>query len=70
MECRTFSHIDNGIKIFKDKIRYDTLDEAIIDAKILNNKEGQLHKAVSYKCKVCFKYHVGRTERPVKKRYF
>lgn len=51
MECTT--------KWGKPKRKYDTLDEAIEACKKLNSNEKRIHKLVSYKCSICFKYHIG-----------
>ena len=66
--CKTFSHIDsNGNKVWKDKKKFDTLDDAIIEAKRINSLEKTIHKVVSYKCEVCHKYHIGRNGKLIKK---
>lgn len=41
------------------KQKYETLDLAIAAAKKCNNQPKRIHKMVAYKCKVCFKYHIG-----------
>jgi hypothetical protein len=65
--CKTFSHIDeNGDKVWKNKKKFDTLDEAIKEAKRINNLNKTIHKVVSYKCTVCYKYHIGRNGKLVK----
>ena len=59
--CKTFSHLDeNGDKVWKNKKKFNTLDEAIIEAKRINSLSKTIHKVVSYKCTVCHKYHIGR----------
>ena len=60
MKCQT-NHPD-GIK---DKLKFDTLDDAIEHAKWVNSKEDILQKVVAYKCNLCFKYHVGRNGRNI-----
>lgn len=43
-----------------EKIKYETLDDAIEIAKKINRRNGQGKlKMVSYKCNKCFKYHIG-----------
>ncbi len=43
-----------------EKIKYETLDDAIEIAKKINQRNGQGKlKMVSYKCNKCFKYHIG-----------
>lgn len=70
MECKTFSHIDeNGEKVFKSKKTYDTHDEAIAKCKKLNLADKQINKLVSYKCKECCKYHIGRNGKPITDKY-
>lgn len=46
--------------------------QAIAEARSLNLSEKQIHKAVAYKCSVCHKWHIGKsnkvlTEKDVKK---
>lgn len=48
--------------ILKPKHRYNTQDEAIEDAKIINKKPNQIHKVVPYRCSVCKKYHLGKNK--------
>lgn len=61
MECNTLERYDeNGNPIYKLKKKFDTLDQAIAHAKIVNSNDHVIHKVVAYKCKVCYKYHVGR----------
>ena len=45
---------------FIPKKQYDTLEDAIKVAKMINKKENQIHKVVSYKCDRCHKFHVGK----------
>lgn len=49
----------NGNIVYKRKL--NTSDEAIKEAKRLNNKPNQIHKTVAYKCAICSKYHVGKS---------
>lgn len=50
---------DNSIILMKKpKKKFDTLDNAIIACKSINKKTKM--KVVSYKCKHCFQYHIGR----------
>lgn len=61
MECETIERYDEKLNpIFKPKLKFDTLDDAISHAKYVNSKEYIIHKVVAYKCTICFKYHVGR----------
>jgi len=70
MECKTFSHINNGRKVYSNKKQFDSLEEAISRAKTINNKKGQIHKVVSYKCSICYKFHIGKNGKPLIKKYF
>lgn len=64
--CKTFSHIDeNGNKVFKNKKAFDTQDDAIKEQIRINNKPNQIHKVVTYNCKTCGKYHIGRTSKVI-----
>ena len=61
MECDTIERYDENLNpILKPKLKFNTLDEAIEHAKYVNSKDHIIHKVVAYKCKKCFKYHVGR----------
>lgn len=61
MTCDTVISIDsNGLKHYKPKKAYDTLDEAILEAKRQNARDAQITKVVAYKCSYCQKYHIGR----------
>lgn len=67
MECETKEYINqSGEWVMKPKRKYDTLDEAIKAAKIENSKNERIHKVVAYKCKICFKYHIGRNGKEIK----
>ncbi len=67
MECKTIERYDeNGIPIYKLKKKFDTLDQAIAHAKLVNSNDHVIHKVVAYKCKSCFKYHVGRNGKILK----
>lgn len=70
MECSTLESIVNGLKVYKPKRKFKTLDEAIKQAKYVNGNPNQIHKVVSYKCTICFNYHVGRNGKQINKRYF
>jgi len=61
MTCDTLIRTEpDGKKIFKKKKAYNTLDEAIAQAKKLNALDIQVKKLVAYKCTYCCKYHIGR----------
>jgi hypothetical protein len=55
-------------KVIKKK-GYDSLDEAILQAKIINVHPTVTEKNVPYKCTVCHKYHVGRNGKPITEKY-
>jgi hypothetical protein len=70
MQCKTFSHIgEDGEKVYKSKKAFDTLDDAILQCKIENAKSKQISKLVSYKCKECHKYHMGRNGKTLTQKY-
>lgn len=48
------------VPVYKSKQKFDSLDDAITKAKIINSKPYIIHKVVAYKCSKCHKYHVGR----------
>lgn len=61
MECQTLERYDENLNpIYKPKKTFDTLDEAIENAKKVNCREHVIHKVVGYKCSKCGKYHLGR----------
>jgi hypothetical protein len=66
MECTTIERYEDGQPIYKSKKKYDTLDEAIAHAKVVNSGDHIIHKVVAYKCKVCLKYHIGRNGNTLK----
>lgn len=69
MECKTLEYYDsNNQQVFKNKKCFDTLDEAIAVAKEENAKEYHINKVVAYKCKTCFKYHIGRNGKEIKEK--
>ena len=70
MQCKTFSHINNGRKVYKPKTQFATMDRAIVEAKRVNALPTTINKIVSYKCKECYQYHVVRNGKPIKKKYF
>lgn len=67
-QCETFYYVDtNGKSITKKKRVFETLDDAIVECKKLNAQSHRINKVVSYKCKKCFKYHIGRNGKEIKK---
>lgn len=64
MTCDTIVRINpDGSKVYKRKKAYNTLDDAIKQAKRMNSEVHMIHKLVSYKCSYCHKYHVGRSKK-------
>ena len=61
MYCRTIKGYDDfGLPVYKSKKQYNTLDEAIAEARFINSKSTTICKVVPYKCPECFKFHLGR----------
>lgn len=60
MTCNTKTQSEDGKLEWKYKRAFNTLDEAIAEAKKQNAKEDHTMKLVGYKCTYCFKYHIGR----------
>ena len=46
--------------VYKKKRKFETLEEAITEAKVVNSRIGVIHKVVAYRCELCFKFHLGR----------
>jgi hypothetical protein len=64
--CRTIERYElDGTPVYKDKAKFDTLDEAILECKKQNALPHRIHKVVSYKCKTCHKYHIGRNGKEI-----
>ena len=67
MECKTIERYDeNGNPVYKPKQAFETQDQAINVAKIINSQDHIIHKVVPYKCKECHKYHLGRNGKILK----
>lgn len=60
MVCNTKTQSEDGTTTWKYKKAFETLDEAISEAKKRNASERQIIKLVGYKCTYCCKYHIGR----------
>lgn len=43
----------------KPKVKFNTLEDAIAMAKVLNQQDKRIHKLIAYKCWACFKFHLG-----------
>jgi hypothetical protein len=66
--CETLLYIDkDGNRVTKPKRKFKHLDDAIAECKRVNAKPQTIHKVVSYKCKVCHYYHIGRNGKILKK---
>jgi hypothetical protein len=62
MECQTLEGYDENLNPrFKPKLKFETLDLAIAEAKKVNSLNHIIHKVVAYKCTKCQKYHIGRS---------
>jgi hypothetical protein len=69
MECDTILRYDENLKpVLKPKKKFNTLDDAIIEAKKVNSNDKIIHKLVAYKCTKCFKYHIGRNGKELKEK--
>jgi hypothetical protein len=67
MECQRIERYDeNRQPVYVPKKAFDTLEDAIVVAKFINSQDHVIHKVVSYKCKVCHKFHVGRNGKELK----
>ena len=51
----------DGQQVRKPKRRFQTSDDAIRAAMIMNRKESTIHKFVAYKCNKCGWYHIGHS---------
>lgn len=68
--CQTLSHYDELQRpVYKNKHPFETHDLAVKACKIYNLKEQQIKKLVTYKCKVCHKYHIGRNGNDINAKY-
>jgi len=69
-ECQTILRYNGDLSpVYKDKKKYKTHDLAVIACKKQNSSSSQIHKLVTYKCKVCHSYHIGRNGKPIDKKY-
>jgi len=60
MECDKIFENEKGELITTPKRKFSTIDEATIVAEYENSKFDRTYKVVTYKCKICYKYHIGR----------
>ena len=64
MKCNTIERYgENNRPIFKEKEKFNSLDEAIEIAGKMNLRKGQIRKIISYKCDMCHHYHIGRSKK-------
>lgn len=70
MECTT-KHLNPVTQLMEDKPKkqFRTNEQAIAHAKFVNGLPNRINKVVSYKCPVCFMFHVGRNGKPLTKKY-
>ena len=67
MECQRLERYDENLQpVYKSKKAFDTQDEAIEVAKLINARDHVIHKVVPYRCGVCKKYHLGRNGKELK----
>ena len=68
--CNTLVRTEeDGTKVYKDKKKFESLDDAIEACKKVNAQPHRISKLVSYKCKCCHKYHIGRNGKTITKKY-
>ncbi len=69
MKCQKIESYDENFNpIYKDKKKFETLEDAILAAKKVNSKEHIINKVVSYKCDFCHKFHIGRNGKELKEK--
>ncbi len=68
-ECQTERVQEDGTTFIVDKVKFDTLDEAIVECKKQNRMPEKTEKVVPYKCKVCYQYHIGRNGTLITEKY-
>jgi len=66
MDCKRIERYEDGKPVYRAKKFYETQDEAIDVAKIINSQDHVIHKVVPYRCKFCNKYHLGRNGKILK----
>ena len=68
--CQTLRNYDSlGRAVYKNKRQYPTHDLGVEACKVINIREHQIHKLVTYKCDVCHNYHIGRNGKEIKAKY-
>lgn len=61
--------VETGQITIKNKLKYDSLNEAINIAKRMNMEDDRVMKVVAYKCQKCHFYHVGKNGSLLTKKY-
>tara|TARA_R110000772_G_scaffold260587_1_gene378660 strand:+ start:501 stop:818 length:318 start_codon:yes stop_codon:yes gene_type:complete len=68
--CQTIRNYDLlGRPVYKNKRQFSTHDLAVQACKVINLREHQIHKLVTYKCNVCHQYHIGRNGKEINAKY-
>jgi len=68
-ECQTERIQEDSTTVLVDKVKFETLDDAIVECKKQNVQPGKTEKVVPYKCKICYKYHIGRNGTLITEKY-
>jgi hypothetical protein len=64
-QCQTLLRYEEGKPVYKNKKKFNTLEEAIKECKKENAIPDRIHKVISYKCNVCHNYHIGRNGKEI-----
>ena len=68
--CQTLVRTEeDGTKVLRDKKKFESLEDAVAECKKLNVQPHRISKLVSYKCKHCHQYHIGRNGKTIKDKY-
>lgn len=69
-ECQTILRYGNDrLPIYTNKHKFESHDSAVQACKEQNSKPNQIHKLVTYKCRICHKFHIGRNGKMLDKKY-
>lgn len=69
MKCKFIeTYSVGGTVLLKPKRKFETLDQAIEQAKHINSFDTTIHKYVAYKCNECHKYHIGKSQHLLKEK--
>lgn len=67
-ECDRILYYDKDGKPVKTrKKQFRTFEDAVKTAKKMNSSPAQIHKIMAYKCKHCLKFHVGNSDKIIKR---